>query len=79
MRTSSIASLRMALVLMLLTAGTLVALTGPAVAPANAAGATEVMSFGTNPGALKMFRCVPAGLPAGAPVVVAEALEPTSR
>jgi poly(hydroxyalkanoate) depolymerase family esterase len=31
----------------------------------------EVASFGTNPGALKMFKYVPAGLPANAPLVVA--------
>lgn len=32
---------------------------------------TEVTSFGSNPGALKMFRYVPSGLAAGAPLVVA--------
>lgn len=32
---------------------------------------TEVTGFGSNPGALKMFRYVPAGLPAGSPLVVA--------
>jgi len=32
---------------------------------------TRVTSFGSNPGALKMFAYVPAGLPAGAPLVVA--------
>jgi poly(hydroxyalkanoate) depolymerase family esterase len=32
---------------------------------------TEVTSFGSNPGALKMFRYVPSGLPSGAPLVVA--------
>lgn len=32
---------------------------------------TEVTGFGSNPGALKMYRYVPAGLPAGAPLVVA--------
>jgi poly(hydroxyalkanoate) depolymerase family esterase len=31
---------------------------------------TEVTSFGSNPGALKMFEYVPAGLPAGSPLVV---------
>jgi poly(hydroxyalkanoate) depolymerase family esterase len=32
---------------------------------------TEVTGFGTNPGNLRMFKYVPAGLPAGAPLVVA--------
>ncbi len=32
---------------------------------------TEVVSFGSNPGNLRMFEYVPAGLPAGAPLVVA--------
>ncbi|HET9623102.1 MAG TPA: PHB depolymerase family esterase [Kofleriaceae bacterium] len=31
---------------------------------------TQVSSFGSNPGALQMFKYVPAGLPAGAPLVV---------
>lgn len=31
----------------------------------------QVTSFGTNPGALRMFKHVPTGLPAGAPLVVA--------
>jgi poly(hydroxyalkanoate) depolymerase family esterase len=31
---------------------------------------TEVTSFGSNPGALKMFKFVPAGLPSGSPLVV---------
>src|SRR5262245_52717305 len=31
---------------------------------------TEVTGFGSNPGALKMFNFVPAGLPSGAPLVV---------
>lgn len=39
--------------------------------PAGAATITEVTGFGTNPGALKMFRYVPDGLPAGRPLVVA--------
>jgi poly(hydroxyalkanoate) depolymerase family esterase len=38
---------------------------------ADAATITEVTGFGTNPGALRMFRYVPDGLPAGRPVVVA--------
>jgi poly(hydroxyalkanoate) depolymerase family esterase len=41
------------------------------VSPASAATVTEVTGFGTNPGALRMFRYVPDGLPAGRPVVVA--------
>lgn len=32
---------------------------------------TEVTGFGSNPGNLRMFKFVPAGLPAGAPLVVA--------
>jgi poly(hydroxyalkanoate) depolymerase family esterase len=39
--------------------------------PASAASVVEVTGFGSNPGALKMFRYVPDGLPAGRPVVVA--------
>jgi poly(hydroxyalkanoate) depolymerase family esterase len=39
--------------------------------PASAASIVEVTGFGSNPGALKMFRYVPDGLPAGRPVVVA--------
>src|ERR1700759_2515269 len=31
---------------------------------------TQVTSFGSNPGALKMFTFVPSGLPSGAPLVV---------
>jgi poly(hydroxyalkanoate) depolymerase family esterase len=38
---------------------------------ASAASIVEVTGFGSNPGALKMFRYVPDGLPAGRPVVVA--------
>ena len=38
---------------------------------ASAASVQEVTGFGSNPGALKMFRYVPDGLPAGRPVVVA--------
>ncbi|KOU70984.1 esterase [Streptomyces sp. MMG1533] len=38
---------------------------------AEAAALQEVTGFGTNPGALRMFRYVPDGLPAGRPVVVA--------
>ena len=37
----------------------------------SATGLTEVTSFGSNPGNLKMFSYVPAGLPTGRPVVVA--------
>ncbi|MFE6283097.1 alpha/beta hydrolase family esterase [Streptomyces sp. NPDC057877] len=39
--------------------------------PAAAASLQEVTGFGGNPGALKMYRYVPDGLPAGRPVVVA--------
>jgi poly(hydroxyalkanoate) depolymerase family esterase len=38
---------------------------------ASAASIVEVTGFGSNPGALKMFRYVPDGLPSGRPVVVA--------
>jgi len=42
------------------------------LAPARQAHAqSEVTGFGSNPGNLRMFRHVPAGLPAGAPLVVA--------
>ncbi len=40
-------------------------------ARAEAASLQEVTGFGSNPGALRMFRYVPDGLPAGRPVVVA--------
>ncbi|MFI9822436.1 alpha/beta hydrolase family esterase [Streptomyces sp. NPDC052013] len=40
-------------------------------APAAAASLQEVTGFGSNPGALKMYRYVPDGLPADRPVVVA--------
>ncbi|MEU3254920.1 PHB depolymerase family esterase [Streptomyces sp. NPDC006997] len=39
--------------------------------PAAAASLTEVTGFGSNPGALRMYRYVPDGLPSGRPVVVA--------
>jgi poly(hydroxyalkanoate) depolymerase family esterase len=39
--------------------------------PSYAAGPTEETGFGSNPGSLQMFRYAPAGLPAGAPLVVA--------
>ena len=39
--------------------------------PARAASLTQVTNFGSNPGNLLMFRYVPAGLPANAPLVVA--------
>ncbi|MFI0238891.1 alpha/beta hydrolase family esterase [Streptomyces sp. NPDC016845] len=50
----------------------LLALFLPAVPQASAAasGVQEVTGFGANPGALKMFRYVPDGLPGGRPVVV---------
>ncbi|WP_395297891.1 PHB depolymerase family esterase [Kitasatospora hibisci] len=65
-----------------LAAGALAAGSGPATAAtdgsaANAAGAAvsgtfrQITGFGTNPGNLAMFSYVPAGLPAGAPLVVA--------
>ena len=44
---------------------------GPAVSGvAQAVTLTQVGSFGSNPGALKMFTFVPSGLPSGAPLVV---------
>jgi poly(hydroxyalkanoate) depolymerase family esterase len=51
----------------------LVALLAALLTPgrASAASLQEVTGFGTNPGALRMFRYVPDGLPAGRPVVVA--------
>lgn len=51
----------------------LVALIAAFLTPGRAAAASlqEVTGFGTNPGALRMFRYVPDGLPAGRPVVVA--------
>jgi poly(hydroxyalkanoate) depolymerase family esterase len=57
----------------LLLATVLVALLTALVTPttARAASLQEVTGFGTNPGALRMFRYVPDGLPAGRPVVVA--------
>lgn len=71
MRRSLSAPWRVTLAVLLPVTASLLVLTGPAASPAAAAGATQVTSFGTNPGALKMFRYVPAGLPAGAPMVVA--------
>src|SRR5512140_1661220 len=45
---------------------------GPAVSGVTqAVTLTQVTSFGSNPGALKMFKYVPAGLPTNAPLVVA--------
>jgi poly(hydroxyalkanoate) depolymerase family esterase len=45
---------------------------GPAIGSiAQAVTLSQVTSFGSNPGNLKMFSYVPAGLPAGAPLVVA--------
>jgi poly(hydroxyalkanoate) depolymerase family esterase len=45
---------------------------GPAVGSvAQAVTLTQVTSFGSNPGALKMFKYVPAGLASGSPLVVA--------
>ncbi|WP_307813111.1 PHB depolymerase family esterase [Streptomyces sp. N35] len=42
-----------------------------AAPPARAASIEQVTGFGSNPGALKMYRYVPDGLPAGRPLVVA--------
>jgi poly(hydroxyalkanoate) depolymerase family esterase len=42
-----------------------------ATTPASAATVSEVTGFGGNPGALRMFRYVPDGLPSGRPIVVA--------
>ncbi|MEY9991749.1 poly(hydroxyalkanoate) depolymerase family esterase [Streptomyces sp. V4I8] len=51
----------------------LLALIAAFLTPGRAAAASlqEVTGFGSNPGALRMFRYVPDGLPAGRPVVVA--------
>jgi poly(hydroxyalkanoate) depolymerase family esterase len=43
----------------------------PVHSVAQAVTLSQVTSFGSNPGALKMFKYVPAGLPSGAPLVVA--------
>jgi len=59
------ALLRLLLVPALVAAGLLTA------GPASAAGPVRVPDFGANPGALEMYAYRPAGLPAGAPVVVA--------
>lgn len=72
MRHCLAAPLRVILLAAFLATSTLVVVVGaPSAQPAAAAGVTEVTGFGTNPGGLKMFRYVPAGLPAGAPLVVA--------
>jgi poly(hydroxyalkanoate) depolymerase family esterase len=55
----------------LLFVATLVAGLLAGTTPASAASIVEVTGFGSNPGALKMFRYVPDGLPSGRPVVVA--------
>jgi poly(hydroxyalkanoate) depolymerase family esterase len=54
-------------------AAILIALLSTLLTPgrASAAALEEVTGFGTNPGALRMYRYVPDGLPAGRPVVVA--------
>lgn len=44
---------------------------GAAIAHAPARASTEVTGFGSNPGNLRMFKYVPPGLPADAPLVVA--------
>ena len=59
----SVARLHRRLLLLMLFC--LAAFAGPAFAQ------TEVTGFGTNPGNLRMFKYVPSGLPAGAPMVVA--------
>ncbi|MCD9878548.1 extracellular catalytic domain type 1 short-chain-length polyhydroxyalkanoate depolymerase [Streptomyces guryensis] len=59
-RSTVLATLLVALIAALLTPGR-----------ASAASLQEVTGFGANPGALRMFRYVPDGLPAGRPVVVA--------
>jgi len=50
--------------------GALTVLAGPAAPRASAAGLERVTSFGSNPGALSMYRYVPDGLPTHRPVVV---------
>ncbi|MFF1295071.1 MULTISPECIES: alpha/beta hydrolase family esterase [unclassified Streptomyces] len=62
---------RAATLLTVLTALLAVLLTPTPASAASAASVQEVTGFGTNPGALRMFRYVPDGLPAGRPVVVA--------
>ncbi|WP_140394547.1 extracellular catalytic domain type 1 short-chain-length polyhydroxyalkanoate depolymerase, partial [Streptomyces recifensis] len=47
------------------------ALAGPAPAAQASVSLTRVTAFGSNPGALTMYTYRPAGLPAGAPVVLA--------
>ncbi|MGV9994340.1 extracellular catalytic domain type 1 short-chain-length polyhydroxyalkanoate depolymerase [Streptomyces sp. NPDC003374] len=64
-RVTALATLLVALLAVLL------APPGRASARAATASVREVTAFGSNPGALRMFRYVPAGLPAGRPVVVA--------
>lgn len=56
-----------------LTIVAVLALSGVVAAPAAAATGTyrQVTGFGSNPGNLQMFEYVPAGLPSGAPMVVA--------
>jgi len=55
----------------LLVVATLLASLVAGATPASAASIVEVTGFGSNPGAIKMFRYVPDGLPANRPVVVA--------
>ncbi|MDX3072369.1 PHB depolymerase family esterase [Streptomyces sp. NPDC088354] len=61
---------RLRAVLLVLIAALAAAFLPPATARA-AGTIEEVTGFGSNPGALKMYRYVPAGLPQGRPVVVA--------
>lgn len=58
-------------VLALLTIAATVGVVAGGAPQAGAASLTQVTSFGTNPGALGMWRYVPDGLPTGRPLVVA--------
>ena len=69
-RTCTVVTRAIPTLLLVLVAG-VAAVSGPGLESAHAVGGTEVTTFGTNSGALKMFRYVPLGLPAGAPMVVA--------
>src|SRR5689334_3761410 len=51
-------------------AGVAAALLFAAMPAASAATIDEVTNFGSNPGQLKMFKYIPEGLPASAPLVV---------
>ncbi|MBA2947564.1 extracellular catalytic domain type 1 short-chain-length polyhydroxyalkanoate depolymerase [Streptomyces himalayensis] len=74
MTSTRAATLRPRGALMAVLAALLSALVSTLLLPAphaSAASLQEVTGFGSNPGALRMFRYVPDGLPAGRPVVVA--------